>query len=136
MLFSKEQIYCSCDNTIWYLHIKNWFANKSIFANNFFIQEAKEQLSPLSAALEKLQQEKQELMEHKRKKQEEGQEKVDAYSCSHLSHLQTFGVCLQHVMYKADSKLLSLTFFSAFSNAVMSPVSVFLLSLKTWWCTI
>uniref|UniRef100_A0A3B5L9U7 RAD50 homolog, double strand break repair protein n=1 Tax=Xiphophorus couchianus TaxID=32473 RepID=A0A3B5L9U7_9TELE len=41
------------------------------------IREAKEQLSPLSAALEKLQQEKQELMEHKRKKQEEGQEKVD-----------------------------------------------------------
>uniref|UniRef100_A0A3B3VRW0 RAD50 double strand break repair protein n=1 Tax=Poecilia latipinna TaxID=48699 RepID=A0A3B3VRW0_9TELE len=39
------------------------------------IREAKEQLSPLSAALEKLQQEKQELMEHKRKKQEEGQEK-------------------------------------------------------------
>uniref|UniRef100_A0A3B3XLX6 Zinc-hook domain-containing protein n=1 Tax=Poecilia mexicana TaxID=48701 RepID=A0A3B3XLX6_9TELE len=41
------------------------------------IREAKEQLSPLSAALEKLQQEKQELMEHKRKKQEEGQEKIN-----------------------------------------------------------
>ncbi|XP_043996862.1 DNA repair protein RAD50 [Gambusia affinis] len=41
------------------------------------IREAKEQVSPLSAALEKLQQEKQELMEHKRKKQEEGQEKIN-----------------------------------------------------------
>lgn len=43
-------------------------------------QEAKEQLSPLSAALEKLQQEKQELLERKRQKQEEGQEKVDIVS--------------------------------------------------------
>uniref|UniRef100_A0A8C2ZBI7 RAD50 double strand break repair protein n=1 Tax=Cyclopterus lumpus TaxID=8103 RepID=A0A8C2ZBI7_CYCLU len=41
------------------------------------IREAKEQLSPLSAALEKLQQEKQELVERKRQRQEEGQEKVD-----------------------------------------------------------
>ncbi|XP_047235426.1 DNA repair protein RAD50 [Girardinichthys multiradiatus] len=40
------------------------------------IREAKEQLSPLSVALEKLQQEKQELMERKRQKQEEGQEKI------------------------------------------------------------
>uniref|UniRef100_A0A8C2ZBU6 RAD50 double strand break repair protein n=1 Tax=Cyclopterus lumpus TaxID=8103 RepID=A0A8C2ZBU6_CYCLU len=39
------------------------------------IREAKEQLSPLSAALEKLQQEKQELVERKRQRQEEGQEK-------------------------------------------------------------
>uniref|UniRef100_A0A3Q2GJW1 RAD50 homolog, double strand break repair protein n=1 Tax=Cyprinodon variegatus TaxID=28743 RepID=A0A3Q2GJW1_CYPVA len=41
------------------------------------IREAKEQLSPLSVALDKLQQEKQELMERKKQKQEEGQEKVD-----------------------------------------------------------
>lgn len=39
-------------------------------------QEAKEQLSPLSVALEKLQQEKQELLDRKRQRQEEGQEKV------------------------------------------------------------
>lgn len=44
-------------------------------------QEAKEQLSPLSAALEKLQQEKQELVDRWRQRQEEGQEKVaDALS--------------------------------------------------------
>lgn len=43
-------------------------------------QEAREQLSPLSAALEKLQQEKQELVEHKRQKQEEGRDKVDTFS--------------------------------------------------------
>ncbi|CAN9501772.1 unnamed protein product [Ophioblennius macclurei] len=42
------------------------------------IREAKEQLFPLSAALEKLQQEKQELVERKRRKQEEGQEKIDS----------------------------------------------------------
>ncbi|XP_069366570.1 DNA repair protein RAD50 [Paralichthys olivaceus] len=42
------------------------------------IREAKEQLSPLSAALEKLQQEKQELMERKKQRQEEGQEKINA----------------------------------------------------------
>uniref|UniRef100_A0A669BW05 RAD50 double strand break repair protein n=1 Tax=Oreochromis niloticus TaxID=8128 RepID=A0A669BW05_ORENI len=42
------------------------------------IREAKEQLSPLSAALEKLQQEKQELLERKRQKQEEGQEKISS----------------------------------------------------------
>lgn len=42
-------------------------------------QEAKEQLSPLSAALEKLQKEKQELVESKRQKQDEGQEKVFFY---------------------------------------------------------
>lgn len=40
------------------------------------MQEAKEQLSPLSATLDKLQQEKQEILERKRQKQEEGQEKV------------------------------------------------------------
>ncbi|KAM7398271.1 hypothetical protein PAMA_006262 [Pampus argenteus] len=42
------------------------------------IRDAKEQLSPLSATLEKLQQEKQELMERKRQRQEEGQEKINA----------------------------------------------------------
>ncbi|XP_040007110.1 DNA repair protein RAD50 [Xiphias gladius] len=42
------------------------------------IREAKEQLSPLSAALEKLQQEKKELVERKRQRQEEGQEKINA----------------------------------------------------------
>lgn len=41
------------------------------------IREAKEQLSPLSAALEKLQQEKQELADRKRQKREEGQEKIN-----------------------------------------------------------
>uniref|UniRef100_A0A3B4VF84 RAD50 double strand break repair protein n=1 Tax=Seriola dumerili TaxID=41447 RepID=A0A3B4VF84_SERDU len=41
------------------------------------IRDAKEQLSPLSAALEKLQQEKQELVDRRRQRQEEGQEKVD-----------------------------------------------------------
>lgn len=40
------------------------------------LQEAKEQLSPLSVALERLQQEKQELLDRKRLRQEEGQEKV------------------------------------------------------------
>uniref|UniRef100_A0A8D0DGL8 RAD50 double strand break repair protein n=1 Tax=Sander lucioperca TaxID=283035 RepID=A0A8D0DGL8_SANLU len=39
------------------------------------IREAKEQLSPLAAALEKLQQERLELVERKRQRQEEGQEK-------------------------------------------------------------
>ncbi|KAJ0061778.1 hypothetical protein NL108_009442, partial [Boleophthalmus pectinirostris] len=42
------------------------------------ITDAKEQLSPLSAALDKLQQEKQEILEHNRQKQEEGQEKLNA----------------------------------------------------------
>ncbi|XP_073336108.1 DNA repair protein RAD50 [Pagrus major] len=42
------------------------------------IRQAKEQLSPLSASLEKLQLEKQELVERKRQKQEEGQEKISA----------------------------------------------------------
>lgn len=40
------------------------------------LQEAKEQLSPLAVALERLQQEKQELLDQKRQRQEEGQEKV------------------------------------------------------------
>lgn len=40
------------------------------------LQEAKEQLSPLSVALERLQQEKQELLDRKRQRQEEGLEKV------------------------------------------------------------
>ncbi|XP_056265020.1 DNA repair protein RAD50 [Pseudoliparis swirei] len=40
------------------------------------IREAREQLSPLAAALEKLQQEKQELGERRRQRQEEGQEKI------------------------------------------------------------
>uniref|UniRef100_H3DLI5 RAD50 double strand break repair protein n=1 Tax=Tetraodon nigroviridis TaxID=99883 RepID=H3DLI5_TETNG len=42
------------------------------------IREAKEQLSPLSVALERLQQEKQELLDRKRQRQEEGQEKINA----------------------------------------------------------
>uniref|UniRef100_A0A8D0AQM4 RAD50 double strand break repair protein n=1 Tax=Sander lucioperca TaxID=283035 RepID=A0A8D0AQM4_SANLU len=42
------------------------------------IREAKEQLSPLAAALEKLQQERLELVERKRQRQEEGQEKINA----------------------------------------------------------
>ncbi|XP_072301819.1 DNA repair protein RAD50 [Eucyclogobius newberryi] len=42
------------------------------------ITDAKEQLSPLSTALDKLQQEKQEILERKRQKQEEGQEKLNA----------------------------------------------------------
>ncbi|XP_076025072.1 DNA repair protein RAD50 [Genypterus blacodes] len=42
------------------------------------IRDAKEQLSPLSAALEKLQQEKRELVERRRQKQEEGQEKISS----------------------------------------------------------
>ncbi|XP_030649272.1 DNA repair protein RAD50 [Chanos chanos] len=42
------------------------------------IREAKEQVTPLSATLEKLQQEKQELIEQRRKKQEEGNEKISA----------------------------------------------------------
>lgn len=51
-----------------------------LFSSHFVTnQEAKEQLSPLSAALDKLQQEKQELVERKRQKQEEGQEKVDTF---------------------------------------------------------
>lgn len=51
-------------------------------------QEAKEQLSPLSAALEKLQQEKQELVDRKRQRQEEGQEKVvDPISLLSLFHV-------------------------------------------------
>lgn len=48
-----------------------------IKALNRDITEAKEQLSPLSATLDKLQQEKQELLERKRQKQEEGQEKLN-----------------------------------------------------------
>ncbi|XP_024121815.1 DNA repair protein RAD50 [Oryzias melastigma] len=42
------------------------------------IRESKEQLAPLTAALEKLQQEKQSLMELKKQKQDEGREKVNA----------------------------------------------------------
>ncbi|KAL4659760.1 DNA repair protein RAD50 [Arapaima gigas] len=42
------------------------------------IREAKEQLYPLSAMLEKLQQEKQELIDRRKHKQEEGQEKINA----------------------------------------------------------
>nr|XP_061801475.1 DNA repair protein RAD50-like [Nerophis lumbriciformis] len=41
------------------------------------IREAKEQLSPLSSTLDKMQLEKQELMQRKREKQEEGQEKIN-----------------------------------------------------------
>ncbi|XP_056140912.1 DNA repair protein RAD50 [Lampris incognitus] len=42
------------------------------------IQEAKEQLSPLAVALERLKKEKQELVERRRQKQEEGHEKINA----------------------------------------------------------
>ncbi|XP_053702919.1 DNA repair protein RAD50 [Synchiropus splendidus] len=42
------------------------------------IREAKEQLSPLSSTLDKLQQERQELVERRRQKQEEGQEKINS----------------------------------------------------------
>ncbi|XP_071752076.2 DNA repair protein RAD50 [Centroberyx gerrardi] len=42
------------------------------------IREAKEQLSPMSATLEKLQQERQELVERRRQRQEEGQDKINA----------------------------------------------------------
>ncbi|KAF4098237.1 DNA repair protein RAD50 [Onychostoma macrolepis] len=42
------------------------------------IRDAKEQVSPLAATLEKLQQEKQDLAERRRQKQEEGQEKINA----------------------------------------------------------
>lgn len=49
-----------------------------IKALNRDITEAKEQLSPLSATLDKLQQEKQDILECKRQKQEEGQEKLNA----------------------------------------------------------
>uniref|UniRef100_A0A8C9QW90 RAD50 double strand break repair protein n=1 Tax=Scleropages formosus TaxID=113540 RepID=A0A8C9QW90_SCLFO len=42
------------------------------------IREAKEQVYPLSAMLEKLQQEKQELIDRRKQKQEEGQEKINA----------------------------------------------------------
>uniref|UniRef100_A0A8C1PLT3 RAD50 homolog, double strand break repair protein n=1 Tax=Cyprinus carpio TaxID=7962 RepID=A0A8C1PLT3_CYPCA len=41
------------------------------------IRDAKEQVSPLAATLEKLQQEKQDLAERRRQKQEEGQEKIN-----------------------------------------------------------
>jgi len=50
-------------------------------------QEAREQLSPLAAALEKLQQEKQELGERRRQRQEEGQEKVSLMTCHILISL-------------------------------------------------
>lgn len=42
-------------------------------------QEGNEELCPLSAALEKLQQEKQKLVEQKKQREEEEQKKVDAY---------------------------------------------------------
>ncbi|XP_016392538.1 DNA repair protein RAD50 [Sinocyclocheilus rhinocerous] len=42
------------------------------------IRDAKEQVSPLAATLEKFQQEKQDLAERRRQKQEEGQEKINA----------------------------------------------------------
>lgn len=50
-------------------------------------QQAKEQLSPLSTALEKLQLEKQELVERKKQKQEECQEKVDTFSLLSVFHI-------------------------------------------------
>ena len=41
-----------------------------------WLQDAKEQLTPISAMLEKLQQEREELVVRRRQKQDEGQEKV------------------------------------------------------------
>uniref|UniRef100_A0A3Q3NGM9 RAD50 homolog, double strand break repair protein n=1 Tax=Mastacembelus armatus TaxID=205130 RepID=A0A3Q3NGM9_9TELE len=63
------------------------------------MREAKEQLTPLSAALEKLHQEKQELVERKRQRQEEGQEKVDMFSLLSLS------IHFFSVLYKFSNKL-------------------------------
>lgn len=55
--------------------VNGWFSGMLQFMF-LLLQEAKEQLSPLSVALERLQQDKQELLGHKRQRQEEGQEKV------------------------------------------------------------
>ena len=48
-----------------------------------WLQDAKEQLTPISAMLEKLQQEREELVVRRRQKQDEGQEKVGGW-CSCL----------------------------------------------------
>lgn len=55
--------------------VNGWFSGMLQFMF-LLLQEAKEQLSPLSVALERLQQDKQELLGRKRQRQEEGQEKV------------------------------------------------------------
>lgn len=57
---------CCCQFVLFFNSLAHFLPN----------QEAKEQLSPLSAALEKLQQEKQELVDRWRQRQDEGQEKV------------------------------------------------------------
>lgn len=61
-------------------------------------QQAKEQLSPLSTALEKLQLEKQELVERKKQKQEECQEKVDTLSLLSVSHIHQ-QACLHRLSF-------------------------------------
>lgn len=54
--------------------------NVAVFSSDFVVeQEGNEELCPLSAALEKLQQEKQKLVEQKKQREEEEQKKVDAY---------------------------------------------------------
>lgn len=68
----------SCNKNVFYTFSTFLF----LFPHFVVHQESKEQLSPLSAALAKLQQEKQELLERKRQKQEEGQEKVATFSHS------------------------------------------------------
>lgn len=55
--------------------VNGWFSGMLQFMF-LLLQEAKEQLSPLSVALERLQQDKQELLGRKGQRQEEGQEKV------------------------------------------------------------
>lgn len=53
--------------------------NVAFFSSDFVVeQEGNEELRPLSAALEKLQQEKQKLVEQKKQREEEEQKKVDA----------------------------------------------------------
>lgn len=73
---------------------RRWRRRSPALEQNFTLcsfplsQEAKEQLSPLSAALEKLQKEKQELADRQRQKREEGQEKVETtWMCHNGIHL-------------------------------------------------
>lgn len=61
-------------------------------------QEAKEQLSPLSVALERLQQEKQELLDRKRQRQEEGQEKVTLHECFQSRLCLQVSTCLPELL--------------------------------------
>ena len=83
-----------------YLLISHTVPFSSLFC--FPHQEAKEQLSPLSAALEKLQQEKQELVERKRQRQEEGQEKVDTFLLLSLLVLSCIGNFIILLIYKPE----------------------------------